>query len=105
MGKCKSVLWNGPVGIFEIKPFARGTMSIAHIVAELTGKVIKGHWLIIIPLHFIWSHRFIVKKKKKMGEKGVTTIIGGGDSVAAVHASGVADKVFNNNKILFFFFL
>ena len=55
----KTVVWNGPMGVFEMAPFAAGTMGVAHAVAAVQG----------------------------------TTIIGGGDSVAAVHAAGVADKI------------
>ncbi len=55
----KTVVWNGPMGVFEMAPFAAGTMAIAHAVADVQG----------------------------------TTIIGGGDSVAAVHAAGVADRI------------
>ncbi len=55
----KTVVWNGPMGVFEMAPFAAGTMGVAHAVAAVHG----------------------------------TTIIGGGDSVAAVHAAGVADKI------------
>ncbi len=60
--QCKSVIWNGPMGVFEFDQFAQGTEAIAHTLAELTGQ-------------------------------GVTTIIGGGDSVAAVEKVGVADKM------------
>ena len=55
----KTVVWNGPMGVFEMAPFAAGTMGVAHAVAAVQG----------------------------------TTIIGGGDSVAAVHAAGVADRI------------
>eukprot|EP00245_Coleochaete_scutata_P001359 TRINITY_DN1166_c0_g1_i1.p1 TRINITY_DN1166_c0_g1~~TRINITY_DN1166_c0_g1_i1.p1 ORF type:complete len:491 (-),score=139.69 TRINITY_DN1166_c0_g1_i1:382-1854(-) len=58
----KTVIWNGPMGVFEFDKFANGTVSIAQKLAELT-------------------------------PKGVTTIIGGGDSVAAVEKVGVADKM------------
>lgn len=60
--QCKSVIWNGPMGVFEFDKFAAGTDAIAHTLAELTGQ-------------------------------GVTTIIGGGDSVAAVEKVGVAEKM------------
>ncbi|PSN16217.1 phosphoglycerate kinase [filamentous cyanobacterium CCT1] len=60
--QCKSVIWNGPMGVFEFDKFAAGTEAIAHTLAELT-------------------------------DQGVTTIIGGGDSVAAVEKVGVADKM------------
>ncbi|MGB3311621.1 MAG: phosphoglycerate kinase [Nodosilinea sp.] len=60
--QCKSVIWNGPMGVFEFDKFAAGTEAIAHTLAELTGQ-------------------------------GVTTIIGGGDSVAAVEKVGVAEKM------------
>ncbi|HSM82631.1 MAG TPA: phosphoglycerate kinase, partial [Nodosilinea sp.] len=60
--QCKSVIWNGPMGVFEFDKFAAGTDAIAHTLAELTAQ-------------------------------GVTTIIGGGDSVAAVEKVGVAEKM------------
>lgn len=62
LAECKSVLWNGPMGVFEFDKFAAGTEAIAHTLADLTGK-------------------------------GTTTIIGGGDSVAAVEKVGVAEKM------------
>jgi phosphoglycerate kinase len=55
----KTVVWNGPMGVFEIAPFAQGTMGVAAAIAAVKG----------------------------------TTIIGGGDSVAAVNQAGVADHV------------
>ena len=58
----KTVLWNGPVGVFEIDKFANGTLSIAKFLAEAT-------------------------------ENGTYTLVGGGDSVAAVTKMGFADKV------------
>jgi phosphoglycerate kinase len=60
--QCKSVIWNGPMGVFEFDKFAQGTEAIANTLSELTGQ-------------------------------GVTTIIGGGDSVAAVEKVGVAEKM------------
>lgn len=62
LADCKSVLWNGPMGVFERDQFAVGTEAIAHTLADLT-------------------------------KKGTTTIIGGGDSVAAVEKVGVADQM------------
>jgi phosphoglycerate kinase len=58
----KTVVWNGPMGVFEKKPFAAGTKDVAQAVADAT------------------SH-------------GAVTIIGGGDSAAAVEQMGLADKV------------
>lgn len=55
----KTVVWNGPMGVFEIEAFASGTMAVAHAVAAVKG----------------------------------TTIIGGGDSIAAVKKAGVADRI------------
>jgi phosphoglycerate kinase len=55
----KTVVWNGPMGVFEIDQFAQGTMGVAKAVADVNG----------------------------------TTIIGGGDSVAAIHKAGLADRV------------
>merc|ERR1712157_165348 len=57
---CKTVIMNGPMGVFEMKAFEKGTFSIVDILADLTK------------------------------EKGATTIIGGGDSVAATEQSGRA---------------
>ncbi|MCD8208972.1 MAG: phosphoglycerate kinase, partial [Bacteroidales bacterium] len=58
----KTILWNGPVGVFEIPEFAKGTNRIAELLAEVT-------------------------------EKGAFTLVGGGDSVAAVTQMGYAKKV------------
>ncbi|KAA8527194.1 hypothetical protein F0562_008577 [Nyssa sinensis] len=58
----KTIIWNGPMGVFEFEKFAAGTEAIAKKLADLGGK-------------------------------GVTTIIGGGDSVAAVEKAGLADKM------------
>merc|ERR1712078_942325 len=62
LGDCQTVIWNGPMGVFEFEAFSKGTFDIADTLAELTGK-------------------------------GCTTIIGGGDSVAAVEKAGLADKM------------
>lgn len=62
LADCKSVIWNGPMGVFEMDKFAKGTEAIAHTLAELT-------------------------------PKGTTTIIGGGDSVAAVEKVGLASQM------------
>lgn len=59
---CKTVIWNGPMGVFEFDKFAKGTEAIAYSLADLT-------------------------------KQGATTIIGGGDSVAAVEKVGVADQM------------
>lgn len=58
----KTILWNGPVGVFELNKFANGTLDIARDLAEAT-------------------------------EKGAYTLVGGGDSVAAVTRMGFANKV------------
>ncbi|KAG1662126.1 hypothetical protein FOA52_012988 [Chlamydomonas sp. UWO 241] len=58
----KTVVWNGPMGVFEFPNFANGTVSVANKLAQLT-------------------------------PEGCITIIGGGDSVAAVEQAGVADKM------------
>jgi phosphoglycerate kinase len=62
LGDCKTVIWNGPMGVFEFEAFAKGTFAVASTLAELTGK-------------------------------DCTTIIGGGDSVAAVEKAGLAEKM------------
>jgi phosphoglycerate kinase len=58
----RTVLWNGPMGIFEVEPFARGTREVAELLARATSD-------------------------------GATTIVGGGDSVAAVEEAGLGDRV------------
>jgi phosphoglycerate kinase len=62
LADCKSVIWNGPMGVFEFDKFAVGTEAIAHTLAEIS-------------------------------KTGATTIIGGGDSVAAVEKVGLADQM------------
>merc|ERR1711981_1371706 len=63
LADCKTIIWNGPMGVFESSQFASGTYDIAECLAELTEK------------------------------SGATTIIGGGDSVAAVNQSGLSEKM------------
>jgi len=58
----KSILWNGPMGVFEMEPFAAGTTALAHAVADATSQ-------------------------------GAFSLVGGGDSVAAINKAGLADKV------------
>jgi len=58
----KTIVWNGPLGVFEIDQFSRGTVEIAGLVAQA-------------------------------GEKGATTVVGGGDSIAAVKKAGVEKKI------------
>jgi phosphoglycerate kinase len=60
--EAKTILWNGPMGVFEMPNFAEGTETIAHAVVEAT-------------------------------EKGAYSLIGGGDSAAAVNQLGFGDKV------------
>ncbi|OSO93029.1 phosphoglycerate kinase [Cylindrospermopsis raciborskii CENA303] len=62
LADCKTVIWNGPMGVFEFDKFAVGTEAIAQTLAEI-------------------------------GKTGATTIIGGGDSVAAVEKVGLADQM------------
>lgn len=58
----KTIVWNGPMGMFEEKPFDEGTIAVAKAVAEAT-------------------------------EKGATSIVGGGDSVAAVNQANLDEKI------------
>jgi len=59
LGDAKTVVWNGPMGVFELAPFATGTMELAAAVARVNG----------------------------------TTIVGGGDSIAAIKKSGVGGRI------------
>ncbi|NLC93174.1 MAG: phosphoglycerate kinase [Treponema sp.] len=62
ISSAKSIVWNGPVGVFEFDAFAKGTETVAKLVAEATGR-------------------------------GAMTVVGGGDSVAAVNKFHLADKM------------
>jgi 3-phosphoglycerate kinase len=61
----KTVVWNGPLGIFEVPEFSRGTLEIAKAVAEAT-------------------------------RRGAVTIVGGGDSVAAIHRLNLPESDFSH---------
>jgi phosphoglycerate kinase len=58
----QTIVWNGPMGVFEMPMFAKGTLEVARAVAAATAG-------------------------------GATSIVGGGDSVAAIHQCGLADKI------------
>ncbi|PKQ45769.1 phosphoglycerate kinase [Confluentibacter flavum] len=60
--QCKTILWNGPLGVFEMESFAKGTIALGDSIAEAT-------------------------------KKGAFSLVGGGDSVAAVKQFGFEDKV------------
>lgn len=62
ISQSRTILWNGPMGVFEMDAFKKGTQSVAETLAEATGK-------------------------------GAFTLIGGGDSAAAIYTFGLADKV------------
>ena len=62
IARAKTIVWNGPMGVFEMPAFAKGTLEIAKAVAAAT-------------------------------TAGATSIVGGGDSVAAVHQSGLSSKI------------
>jgi phosphoglycerate kinase len=62
IGRAKTIVWNGPMGVFEMPAFARGTLEMAKAIAAATSG-------------------------------GALSIVGGGDSVTAVHQAGVADKI------------
>lgn len=57
--RAKTIFWNGPMGVFEVPPFAEGTLAVARAIAD----------------------------------SGATSIVGGGDSLAAVHQAGVASRI------------
>jgi phosphoglycerate kinase len=60
ISRARTIVWNGPMGVFEVSPFSKGTFKIARAIAD---------------------------------NPGALSIVGGGDSVSAVHAAGVADHV------------
>jgi phosphoglycerate kinase len=62
IGRAKTVVWNGPMGVFETRPFDEGTRGVAEAIAAATGR-------------------------------GATTIVGGGDSAAAVALFGLEDRM------------
>lgn len=62
LSDAKTIVWNGPMGVFEIPDFAKGTEALAHTLADITSR-------------------------------GATTIVGGGDSAAAVKKFGLDDKL------------
>jgi phosphoglycerate kinase len=62
IASAKTVLWNGPMGVFETPPFDKGTSAVAEAMAHAT-------------------------------HKGTVTIVGGGDSAAAVAQAGLEDKM------------
>ncbi|MFZ1685318.1 MAG: phosphoglycerate kinase [Candidatus Zixiibacteriota bacterium] len=62
LSTAKTIVWNGPMGVFEHKPFARGTLEMAKLLADLTAK-------------------------------GAITVVGGGDSAAAVAEAGLDDRL------------
>ena len=60
ISRARTILWNGPMGVFEVEPFSHGTMKIAHALAE---------------------------------NVGATSIVGGGDTIAAVREAEVTDRI------------
>ena len=62
IARAKTIVWNGPMGVFEMPAFAHGTLQMAEAVAAVTSR-------------------------------GAISIVGGGDSVAAVHQAGVAERI------------
>jgi phosphoglycerate kinase len=62
VSQCKTILWNGPLGVFEMEKFAHGTIALGNAIADAT-------------------------------KNGAFSLVGGGDSVAAVKQFGFQDKV------------
>jgi phosphoglycerate kinase len=60
ISRARTIVWNGPMGVFEVEPFAKGTQKVARAVTD---------------------------------NAGATSIVGGGDTVLAVHQAGVADRI------------
>jgi phosphoglycerate kinase len=85
----KTVIWNGPMGVFEFEKFAAGT----DVSNTCTCSYLALRFLFFILLNVVLFVQAIAKKLAEITAKGVTTIIGGGDSVAAVEKAGLADKM------------
>jgi phosphoglycerate kinase len=62
IGRAKTVIWNGPMGVFETPPFDAGTLAVARAMVKAT-------------------------------EQGAVTVVGGGDSAAALSAAGLSEAV------------
>ncbi len=62
IARARTIVWNGPMGVFEVEPFSWGTIAVARALAAVTGS-------------------------------GVTSIVGGGDSMAALRKSGLVDRI------------
>lgn len=62
LADAKTIIWNGPMGVFEFDAFAKGTLDVAQAVAEATGR-------------------------------GAVSIVGGGDSIAALKKTGLSDRI------------
>ena len=62
LADAKTIIWNGPMGVFEFDAFAKGTLDVAQAVAEAT-------------------------------DRGATSIVGGGDSIAALKKTGLSDRI------------
>jgi len=60
--RARTILWNGPMGVFELKPFVKGTQAIAEAIVQAT-------------------------------QAGAFSLVGGGDSVSALHQFGLEDRV------------
>ena len=66
LGRAATVFWNGPMGVFELAPFAEGTRGVAHAIVDATGK------------------------------NGALSVVGGGDSAAAVRSLGLPEDGFSH---------
>ncbi|CAM0946613.1 unnamed protein product [Alopecurus aequalis] len=86
----KTVIWNGPMGVFEFPKFAAGTdvSIISHNIYSIYFSV-----TFLTLLRAVGFLQAIAQQLAELTGKGVTTIIGGGDSVAAVEKAGLADKM------------
>ena len=104
LADCKTIIWNGPMGVFEFDKFAAGAFLLCFTCGLALSEWYR-EWLAIHPTSLLnptqppdtiitpTGTSAIATTLAELTAKGATTIVGGGDSVAAVEKAGLADKL------------